>query len=446
MSVSQINTGNGGIFLPQLQTIRSDNGTEFLSSIFQTWIRTHGIFHQRSCVSTPQQNGIVERKHRHLLDVARALRFQAHLPLSFWGECVLTAAFLINKLPTPLLGLKSPHEILFGKVPSYSSLRVFGCLCFAKHMNIKHKFDFRAKPHIFVGYPYGTKGYRIYDPSIRRIHVSRDVIFYESIFPYRDATTSPQSNDIVITTLEEEHSNSWPTPNSIQIPHPIPPQETSLSNSGHLHVNDDTHSSSHHTRSSPTMIIAPERPQRVRLPPSHLSQYVCNVGKSSTSFLLGHYISWTHFSPSHCSFLTKVIDHDEPRTYSQAVKSPLWRDAMSVEIRALISNNTWSLCSLPHGKTAIGCKWVYKIKYHSDGSIDRYKARLVTKGYTQIEGIDYHDTFVPVAKLVTLRLLLSIDITKNWSLHQLDVNNAFLQGDLHEEVFMQLPPRFFSYR
>ena len=142
MSVSQINTGNGGIFLPQLQTIRSDNDTEFLSSVFQTWLRTHGIFHQRSCVSTPQQNGIVERKHRQLLDVARALRFQSHLPLSFWGECVLTAAFLINKLPTPLLGLKSPHEILFGKVPSYSSLRVFGCLCFAKNMNIKHKFDF----------------------------------------------------------------------------------------------------------------------------------------------------------------------------------------------------------------------------------------------------------------------------------------------------------------
>ena len=223
------------------------------------------------------------------------------------------------------------------------------------------------------------KGYRIYDPSTRRIHVSRDVIFYESIFSYHDATTSPQSNDIVITALDEEHSNSWPTPNSIQIPHPIPPQETSLSNSGHLHVNDDTQSSSHHTRSSPTMIIAHDHPQRVRRPQSHLSKYVCNVENSSTSFPLGHYIFWNRFSPSHRSFLTKVIDHDEPRTYSQTVKSSLWRDAMSAKIRALISNNTWSLCSLPPGKSAIGCKWIYKIKYHSDGSIDRYKARLVAK-------------------------------------------------------------------
>ena len=108
------------------------------------------------------------------------------------------------------------------------------------------------------------------------------------------------------------------------------------------------------------------------------------------------------------------------------MKSAEWRDAMAKEIHALKSNKTWSLCSLPKGKSLIGCKWVYKIKYRSDGSIERYKARLVAKGYTQVEGIDYHDTFAPVAKLVTVRLLLSIATIKNWSLHQLDVDNAFL--------------------
>ncbi|RHN52451.1 putative RNA-directed DNA polymerase [Medicago truncatula] len=115
---------------------------------------------------------------------------------------------------------------------------------------------------------------------------------------------------------------------------------------------------------------------------------------------------------------------------------------MAKEIQALESNNTWILCPLPEGKSAIGCKWIYKIKYHSDGSIDRYKARLVAKDYSQVQGIDYHDTFAPVAKLVTVRLLLSIAAIKNWPLYQFDVNNAFLQGDLSEEVYMKLPPGF----
>ena len=141
-------------------------------------------------------------------------------------------------------------------------------------------------------------------------------------------------------------------------------------------------------------------------------------------------------------FLSNIIENDEPSSFLQAMKSAHWRDAMAKEINALESNHTWSLCSLPNDKVAIGCKWVYKIKYCPDGSIERHKARLVAKGYTQVEGIDYHDTFAPVAKLVTVRLLLSIASIRNWSLHQLDVNNAFLQGDLDEEVYMKLPPGF----
>jgi len=125
IKIDQINSSNGDIFLPQLQTVRSDNGSEFLSKQMQTWFHDHDIIHQRSCVATPQQNGVVERKHRHLLNVARALRFQANIPLSFWGECVLTATYLINKLPTPILKFKSPHQVLLGSPPSYSSFMMF---------------------------------------------------------------------------------------------------------------------------------------------------------------------------------------------------------------------------------------------------------------------------------------------------------------------------------
>ncbi|XP_021886843.1 uncharacterized protein LOC110806335 [Carica papaya] len=105
---------------------------------------------------------------------------------------------------------------------------------------------------------------------------------------------------------------------------------------------------------------------------------------------------------------------------------------MNVELRALEDNNTWSIVSLPPGKKPIDCKWVYKIRYQADGTIERYKARLVAKGYTQQFGIDFLDTFSPVAKLVTVKILLLLAAIHGWHLTQLDVTNAFLHGDLHE--------------
>ena len=115
---------------------------------------------------------------------------------------------------------------------------------------------------------------------------------------------------------------------------------------------------------------------------------------------------------------------------------------MKDEIDALEDNGTWSVVSLPVGKHAVGCKWVFKIKYNADGSVERYKARLVAKGYTQQEGIDYMDTFAPVSKLLTVKLLLALASINGWFLYQLDVNNAFLHGDLDEEVYMTIPPGY----
>ncbi|XP_052203988.1 uncharacterized mitochondrial protein AtMg00820-like [Diospyros lotus] len=115
---------------------------------------------------------------------------------------------------------------------------------------------------------------------------------------------------------------------------------------------------------------------------------------------------------------------------------------MKAELDALESNNTWTLTSLPPSKDPIGCKWVYKIKGCSDGTIERYKARFVAKGYTQIEGLDYHDTFSPTAKMLTVRCLRAIAIANHWTLHQLDVHKTFLRGDLHEEIYMSLPLGF----
>ncbi|GJS81629.1 integrase [Tanacetum coccineum] len=142
------------------------------------------------------------------------------------------------------------------------------------------------------------------------------------------------------------------------------------------------------------------------------------------------------------TFLSAINDHDEPKFFHQAAQDENWKEAIRKEIHTLEQNGTWTLEQLPNGKKAIDSKWVYKIKFKPNGEVERYKARLVAKGFTQREGVDYHDMFAPVAKLVTLRTQLAIAVKRRWGIEQLDVNNAFLHGDLEEEVYMKIPQGF----
>ncbi|GKU89840.1 hypothetical protein SLEP1_g3925 [Rubroshorea leprosula] len=142
------------------------------------------------------------------------------------------------------------------------------------------------------------------------------------------------------------------------------------------------------------------------------------------------------------SLLHTSTDLQEPRTFKQACNLPEWQRAMQEEFLALQRNHTWVLVSPPFGANIVGSKWVYRIKHRADGSIERYKARLVAQGYTQQLGIDYDETFSPVVKPVTIRTVLTLAISKSWPIHQLDVKNAFLNGYLSEPAYMSQPPGF----
>lgn len=301
--------------------------------------------------------------------------------------------------------------------------------------------------------------------------MSRDIVFYVTIFPFAAVPKSSisDSNSLGSDTFVFPHcvsGSSYPFPPS----HLVQPSFTTsavpntadTSNAGPAPIssidipaltsisgcNSETGLiPSPVTRVLP--VLHPRKSTRAHNPPSYLRDYSCNAvfstPASGSPYDISDFLTFTHLNKAYKHFVFDLqATPTEPTSFHQAVQSPEWRTAMDKEIQALELNNTWISTHLPLGKIPIGCKWIYRIKYHSDGTIERYKARLVAKGYTQREGLDYTDTFTLVAKSVSIRIMLSMADVKGWGLHQMDVNNAFLHGDLNEEVYMSLPQGFHS--
>lgn len=395
-----------------IKIFRSDNAQEYCDTSFLASLRAQGTLPHRSCPGTSQQNGRAERKHRHLLDTSRALLISSGCPESFWGEAALTAAYTINRVPSPIINNLTPYERLHNSPPDYHSLRVFGCVCFVLlQPHERTKLEPRARMCCFLGYGIEHKGYRCWDPLSRRLRVSRHVVFWEhkmfsslSSFQVSPSSAPPYISDPTIDLFPEDVDVPGVSPDDTI--HDTPPMTTYPLES---------------SSADPAPPVAPSdledfpvrRSTRVREAPIHLRDYHC---------------------------FSTVLAQYEPRSYREACTNPIWQQAMSEELQALDKTHTWDIVDLPPGKSVIGCRWVYKIKTRSDGTVERYKARLVAKGFTQEYGIDYEETFAPVARLTSVRSLLAIAAARGWSLCQMDVKNAFLNGDLTEEVYMQLPP------
>lgn len=302
----------------------------------QNWVRdffqTNGIEYQLTCVYTPQQNGVAERKHRHILTVAWALLFQPHLPLSFWEECVLTAVYLINRLPPPLLSTKSPFELLYNRPPSFDHLKVFGCLCYAIVVQLNQKFDPRAKCCIFVGYPIGKKCYKLYDLETHKFFVSRDVKFCETIFPFSSISTPPNPNFVFPSSfpnITDNGPSSHPFPTINQPTHL--PNSTEHSPSLNPHVPD-----THDHVSNPPVNLTPLASPLLQPPHNHILPTLPDNSITHTLPNNPNILPLTHYdspvsSPSTSSAPSEVLLHSvNPTLVHSSSSEPTLQPTQSI--------------------------------------------------------------------------------------------------------------------
>lgn len=480
-----------------IKVVRTDNGTEFFNKRMNFFLAQNGIVHQSSTVYTPQQNGVVERKHRHLLNVARSLMFQGGVPLRFWSEAVSTATYLINRTPSSILDGKSPFELIYGSVPNLKHLRTFGCLCFTTRLNVTDKFAVKSDKCVLIGFSNVKKAYKVLSLDTNSVFFSRDVQFYEHVFPFKmksdfssktidnleshsdffdfeagssrnmsssndESQCSPDIGDNVLThssggsPLDQQGSlnrsgvvetvthDSGNITSEVQIPNTESVRDTVDtivdSHLGSSEVFEDSSFDCHFQSENKGVTSVRKSSRDTRFP----RKYDDYIVEGKYKYGVEKVVNYSKLSSINKCFVSNLNKITEPSSFVEANSDPNWVNAMNEEMEALLLNKTWVLCDLPKGRKPIGCRWVYKVKYKSTGEVERFKARLVAKGYNQKEGVDYEETFSPVAKLVTVRILLCIAVNNNWPLFQLDINNAFLYGTLDADVYMSLPPGYYT--
>ncbi|XP_075077025.1 uncharacterized protein LOC142163786 [Nicotiana tabacum] len=271
------------------------------------------------------------------------------------------------------------NSVKMFRQPSLSHLRIIGCLCFASLLPKTDKFGPRAMKFVLLGYAALQKGYKLLDLEHNNL---------------KEGTGQSFLDELNMRTLYDYNTEIMSV---IHILHQL----------------------------------------LLQIHPLFLLQRVPHC-----IYPIAVVIGYDQLSPKYQSYLSQFSSEQEPNSYYEVAKDNRWIEAMQAEIKALEDNKTREIVPLPPGKRAKGYKWVYKIKYKATGRVGRFKARLVAKRYSQKEGLDYQKTFSPVLKMVTVRSVIALAASTHWTIHQMDVYNAFLQGDLTEEVFMCIPPGF----
>lgn len=428
----------------RLKTFRTDNGLEYAK--LKSYFRDKGVRHETSCAYTPQQNGVAERVNRTLVEMGRSCLSDGNHDLSLWAEAVCFAAYVRNRVINKANEKQTPFELWTGTKPDLSNLRIFGSTGYVlEKRQGKHKFSEKSQEMILVGYGDRCKGYRMLDLKTRKVKYSRDVRFIEqvnsevSILPEASDVTCLKHNisDAVIDKIEQV------TPISFDMPELSDVDEEKSSD-----VDEDqtevvsvtevtspevtsTEVTSEQVTETPIIKRGPGRPRKTNLPvPQKLRQPA------------------QHNYPTRSREASLAAIKDEiiiPRDFKEALSSSYskeWLKAMRLELKSIYKNKTWDLVKLPEKRRTIGSRWVFAVKFRNDGNIDKFKARLVARGFSQRFGIDYNQTYSPTVRPESLRLLFAIAVEMDYHIHQVDVSTAYLNGELDEEIYMEQPEGF----
>jgi len=368
--------------------VRSDHGREFENEPFEIFCEKHGIIHEFSSPRPPQQNGVVERNNRSLQEMARTMIHENNLAKYFWAEAVNTACYVQNRIYIKPMLNKTAYELFKGRKPNISYFHQFGCTCYILNNKVYlEKFDAKAQKGIFLGYSERSKAYRLYNSETHCVEESMHVKFDD-----KEPGSKTPEQDESIAGLEESDDYSEPdqTPESDDTSEAVTAPDVQVveaSEENHIdskQVIQSRNSFKYKSSHPEDQIIGnKENPRRTR----------------------------SHFRPEESALgLLLVI---EPTTVDEALADDGWILEMQDELNQFKRNDVWDLVSKPEHKNIIGTKWVFRNKLNEQGEVIRNKARLVAQGYSQQEGIDYTETFAPVARLEAIRLLLSYAVNHN---------------------------------
>jgi hypothetical protein len=410
----------------RIRRVRGDGGPEYEGE-FAQYLEDEGIIPEMSAPYTQGQNGVAERSWRTLADMACTMIKHAGLDKSFWAEAMSYACFISNRLPTAALDDGIPYD----KWRSLSSVRlqknnskkllVFGCPAFV-HVDKSRrrgKLSDKAKKMVFLGFDTRSKAYRLYNPATKRVVNSLHVTFDEAFDTKRTRKCqSPPESDSEDESTERDDSHDDQNSQSDD------DQEADHKNSDDEQSDQSADDGDHQEQERERSNHSHRRSGRQRNKPPVI--YQPPGGEEAAQMVV--------------VLLSSVAD--EPNTYNQALKKSdrtQWIEAMSQEYQKLDALKTWSLVPRPPNKNVVGSRWVFKKKRKEDGSIALYKARMVAQGFKQIAGVDFLETFAPVARFTTIRVVLALAAMHDWELQQMDVDSAFPNASVEEEIYMEQP-------